>query len=160
MTTSMNTGLKAVGRVEITIDYKDGRKEVQNVNNTVLLTGTRALVSALANRIGDKFEYNITRMVFGDGGTEDGVKKVVNVGRQGLFGITRLSKPVIATLDVNGAGQVTFTSVIRYEDANGFVLNEIALQMANGELYSMVTNGGISKTDEMQLTFAWTLEFI
>jgi hypothetical protein len=148
------------GDVEIILSWKDGKKEFLDVRNTVLLTGRRALAKSLANQIGEKFQFNIVRMLFGDGGTTNGVKKFVNAGREGLFGVTRLSKPALSNLDTSVPAQVIFTSVIKFDEAVGVTLNEMALQMANGQLYSMVTFPDLNKTEDMQITFNWRLNFI
>lgn len=148
------------GDVEIILSWKDGKKDVLDVRNTVLLTGRRALAKSLANQIGEKFQFNIVRMIFGDGGTTNGVKKFVNAGREGLFGVTRLSKPALSNLDTSVPAQVIFTSVIKFDEAVGVTLNEMALQMANGQLYSMVTFPDLNKTEDMQITFNWRLNFI
>lgn len=152
--------LKPVGHVQMVIDYKSGRQEVSDFPNTVLRGGRRALALTLANQIGDDFQFYITRMLFGDGGTVSGVKKYVNSDRDGLFGVTRLSKPVLANMDTNINTQVIFTSVITYEEAVGVVLNEMALKMANGNLYSMTTFPDFTKTAQMQVTFNWRNNFI
>lgn len=148
------------GDIEIILDYKNGESEVLNYNNTVLLTGRRALAKSLANIITGDYNYYISRMIFGDGGTHNGVKKVVNAGREGLFGVTRLSKPALANLDNSMLAQVIFTSVIRFEDVIGVTLNEMALQMANGEFYSMVTFPDLNKTADMQISFNWRQNFV
>lgn len=152
--------IRPVGDIEIIADYKDGKKEVDDFHNTVLLTGRRALTKSLANAIEDVYEFYITRMLFGDGGTHNGVKKFVDVGRNGLFGITQVSKPVLANIDSSIPTQAIFTSVIKFDEAVGVTLNEMAIQMANGELYSMTTFPDLNKTDDMQITFNWRLNFI
>lgn len=148
------------GDVEMIIDYRDGQRTVLDFRNTILLTGRRALAQSLANAIGPSYQFFVTRMLFGDGGTSDGVKRFVDAGRNGLFGVTRLSKPAIANIDSTITTQVIFTSVITFEDAVGVALNEMALQMANGDLYSMVTFPDQNKTIDMQITFNWRLNFI
>jgi hypothetical protein len=156
----IDESLKVTGDVEIIVESKDGSTIVYDVKNTVLLTGRRALAKSLANSIGSTYDFYITRMIFGDGGTMDGVKKFVNAGREGLFGVTRLSKPAIANLDSTIPAQAIFTSVIRFEDAVGVTLNEMALQMANGQLYSMTTFPDLNKTSDMQINFNWRINFI
>lgn len=151
--------IHAKGDVEVITEWKDGRNASFAVWNTVLLTGRRALASSLANSIGDSYQFYITRMIFGDGGTVEGVKRYVNAGRAGLFGVTQLSKPALANIDTSIPTQVIFTSVIRYEDTN-VTINEMALQMANGDLYSMTTFPDLNKTEDMQITFNWRLNFI
>jgi hypothetical protein len=99
-------------------------------------------------------------MLFGDGGTSGGVPKYVDTSRNGLFGITRALKPVIVTIDPTLPSQVVFTSVLDYEEANGFQINEMALQMNNGDLYSMSTFADLNKTSSMQITWNWKLSFV
>jgi len=156
----MNENIIAKGNVEIIKEWRDGKKEIDEIKNTILLTGRRALALSLANAIGDKFEFFITRMIFGDGGTTNGVKKFVNAGRNGLFGVTKLSKPVIATVDNSIPTQVIFTTVISFTEINGIVLNEMALQMATGDLFSMTTFPDLNKTSDIQLTLNWKNNFI
>lgn len=148
------------GNVEILKEFRNGLVEPFYVENTVLLTGRRALTKCLANAVGEVFEFYITRMLFGDGGTQSGVKKYVNAGREGLFGVTQLSKPILANIDSHIPTQAIFTSVIRFDEAVGLTLNEMALQMANGQLYSMTTFPDLNKTEDMQITFNWRLNFI
>ena len=148
------------GDVEIIQEWKDGRKNKFDIHNTILLTGRRALCKSLANQIGDSYQFYITRMLFGDGGTQSGVKKYVNAGREGLFGVTRLSKPVISSIDGSIPTQVILTSVIKFDEIIGVTLNEMALQMANGDLYSMTTFADLNKTEDMQITLNWHLNFV
>lgn len=152
--------LRGKGDVEIITEWKDGNKEYVDVRNTILLTGRRALARCLANSLGDGFSFYVTKMLFGDGGTVDGVKKYVNSNRNGLFGVTRLSKPVLSSLDTTIPAQVIFTSVIRFDEGVGLTLNEMALQMHSGDLYSMTTFPDLNKTEDMQITFNWRLNFI
>lgn len=156
----MNNDLKVFGEVDLCIDYKSGDKKHIHFPNTVLKNGRKVLALTLANQLGDDFSFYITRMIFGDGGTQDGVKRYVNQNRNGLFGVTRLSKPILANINSTINTQVIFTSVITYEEIVGVVLNEMALMMANGDLYSMATFPDLTKTSEMQITFNWRISFI
>lgn len=153
-------GLKPCGFVQAIIDYDSGEREIIEFQNTVLTKGREALAACLAREIGDGFNFYVNRMLFGDGGTADGSTKFVATSRNGLFGITQASKPVIASIDPNIPSQVIFTSVIAFSEANGAVLNEMALQMATGNLYSMVTFPDLTKTAQMQITWNWRLTFV
>jgi len=153
-------GLKPHGFIQAIIDYESGERKIVEFQNTVLTKGREALASCLARDIGDGFNFYINRMLFGDGGTADGSTKFVATSRNGLFGITQASKPVVASVDPNIPSQVIFTSVIAFSEANGAVLNEMALQMANGNLYSMVTFPDLTKTAQMQITWNWRLTFV
>jgi hypothetical protein len=156
----MNEDIKALGHVNGTIEYTDGRKEEFSFKNTVLMKGRQALAKSLARSFEGEYNLYISRMIFGDGGTASGTKKNVNVSRNGLFGTEVVSKPVLSNVDSNLPNQVTFTSVLRFNEANGSALNEMALQMSSGDLYSMVTFPDLNKTSEMQITFNWRLSFV
>lgn len=164
----MKESMGCRGDVEVLIE-NDGR-EIDRIafRNTILRTGREALALSLANRIGGDFDFFVSRMLFGDGGTNGGSPKSVPTERTSLFGITRVNKPVVANIDQNNGSQVIFTSVVSYDEGNGFTLNEMALQLhgsvppggTSPSLYSMATFPGISKTSLMQLTFNWRISFI
>jgi hypothetical protein len=149
------------GDVKMIVEDRDGNiVETREFKNAVLKKGREALASALANKIGGNFELFINRMLFGDGGVQGEVPKLVDASRTGLFGVTRVSKPVASVIDSTNRFQVTFTSVISYDDGNGYDLNEMALQLASGDLFSMATFGGFSKTSTVQITWLWTVSFL
>ncbi len=151
---------KSVGHIHCFIEYDDGRFDYMNFPNTVLKIGRNALAKSLVNDIPDTFDFYVNRMIFGTNGTSGGVVKFVNEGRQGLFGVTALSKPVIASVVDDSTTTASFTSVIAYGEANAIALNEMALQLANGDLYSMRTFPDLNKTSNMQLIFVWQINFI
>ena len=152
--------LKPKGAVTMTVKDINGDIISTNYHNTVLRKGREALASSLANVLTGSYDYYIARMLFGDGGTSGSVPKYVATERNGLFGITRASKPVIATLDPNLPTQVLFTSILDYDEANGYTLNEMALQMNTGNLYSMATFADLSKTASIQITWSWRISFV
>ena len=155
-----NDVIKGKGHVEMVIEYKNAPSRVVNFNNALLDLGRYALASAVANTFTDEFEFFITKMVFGDGGTSGGVPLTVSSTRTGLFGTTIISKNVIAIQDPNALHQAVFTAVLRFDEGNGAAVREIALQMANGDLYSMATFPDVNKTSDMQITFTWRLSFV
>jgi hypothetical protein len=160
----MIDALKPTGQIKmgIQIEYENGEEEIIEIDfkNSVLLGGRNALAASLANQIGSSYDFFISRMIFGNGGTQGGVPKYVDSGRNGLFGLTQSVKPVIATIDPNVINRVTFTSIMGADEANGVTLNEMALQMNNGDLYSMATFADLNKTSLMKITFGWELDFI
>jgi len=151
--------IKPKGQVEIVIENTDGEVETRVFDNTVLTNGRNALANCLANQIGDSFTFYIDRMLYGGSGTSGGVPKYVSTSRNGLFGATLANKPVIATIDPAIPSQVTFTSVLSFDDANT-TLNEIALRMNNEDLYSMATFPDLNKTNSVQITFNWRISFV
>lgn len=155
------TETRSKGTIEMLVEDQDGLIiEHRCFDNATLESGRQALASSLANDIGNEFNFFITRMLFGDGGTSGGVPKFVNTNRNGLFGTTRVNKPVIQSIDPNAPSQVIFTSVISFSEGNGIALNEMALQMNTGDLYSMATFADISKTSSVQITWNWRISFI
>ena len=149
------------GTVTMTVQNLEGnvvRKEV--FPNAVLRTGREAIAAALANKYGPSFENYVSNMIFGDGGQDGEQLKYVNASRTGLFGVTRASKNVVSVIDSVNKFQVTYNAILSYEDANGYTLNEMALQMATGDLYSMVTFPNMTKTASIQIVFNWRLSFI
>lgn len=156
----MSDKIKSIGIVQRIIDFDSGERQILEFPNTVLAKGREALASSLARQIGDSFDFYVNRMIFGDGGTSTGLTKFVSASRNGLFGVTRASKPVIASIDPSVPSQVIFTSVIAKTEANGSVLNEMALQLATGDLYSMVTFPDLTKTSQMQITWNWRIQYL
>lgn len=152
--------VKTKGEVEIIIEDREGNVSSKHFSNTILRTGRNALASSLANQYGDQFDYFIARMIFGEDGTDGGVPKFVNTQRTGLFGITLLTKGVISTIDPSLPSMVIFTSIVAFDEANGHSLNEMALRMNNGDLYSMVTFPDLGKTSAIQITFNWRINFV
>lgn len=159
---------KCKGTIEGIIQYDNGERKHINFNNTILRTGRSALALCLANRVGDDFDFFISKMIFGGylGSAEPGPPLQVLDSRDSLFGPTIVARPVIANIDPNNETQVVFTSVIPFDEAVGYTLNEMALKL-NGSpggsgdgLYSMATFGGIYKTQQMQITWNWRLSFI
>jgi hypothetical protein len=154
--------LKARGDVQMVIDYVCGRRETIEFPNTILNKGRNALAAAVSNTITGTYSLYVNRMIFGDAGTDGSNNtKRVDASRNGLFcGTPVASKPVIAVVDPSIQSQCVFTSILTVDDANGFQLSEMALQLATGDLYSMVTFPNLTKTSDMQITWNWRLSFI
>ena len=158
--TCVSEEIKQRGDIEIIIDHKDGRQESFWVKNAILQNAKNANANAVANAIGANYQYYIDQMIFGTNGTLSGAPKVVNASRNGLFGSTLVSKPVMSTVNPSVLNQAIFTSVMGFDEGNGSVINEMALVMKNGMLYSMATLGGISKSSSIQIVFNWRLTFV
>lgn len=153
--------VRQIGTVEVIIDWEDGSQEVFFMRNTILKKGREALAKTITNTIvGDSPNIYINRMLFGDGGTSSNVPKYVQSSRNGLFGTTRSAKPVIAAVDPEVQTIAIFTSVLSRSEANGYALNEMALQLNNGDLYSMLTFPDLNKTAAMAITFNWRINYL
>jgi len=156
----MNDSSKCYGHVTAKIINKNGEESVIDFKNAVLVGGRAELVKVLANKIGASYEQYISRMIFGDGGDDSGTPRYVNADRTGLFGLTRASKPVVASIDATNMTQVTFTSVLGFDDANGYNLSEMALVLNNDILYSMATFAPLSKTSDIQIVWNWRVNLL
>lgn len=157
----MEQNIKSIGEIDLEIKYEDGQVEHRHMKNQVLLKGRADLAAALANQIGGPtFEFFVTAVQFGSGGTVGGTPRFVDDSRTGLFGPIVITKGVISTIPPLTPTQVTFTTVINFNEAVGNIINEMGLQLANGDIFSMATFGDISKTSGMQTTFNWSISFI
>lgn len=157
----LKSSLKPRGDVQMIIDYDTGEREVFEFQNAVLNKGREAIAASLANSFGSNYSYFINRMIFGNAGVASGNLKYVDAGRNGLFcGTPVASKPVISAVDPDITSQVVFTSILSTTDAVGETLNEMALQMGTGDLYSMVTFPDLTKTGSMTITWNWRLSFV
>jgi hypothetical protein len=147
----------ALGYVNILIEDSDNKKNLCQYN-TILKGGKNAMADSLSGEIGPIFQAYGQRMLFGNNGTVAGVSRYVDEGRTSLFGPTVVSKSVNTVRD-NTDPKVSFVSVLTKDDAVGIAIDEMALELASGTLYSMLTMGQINKTSTMQITFTWTFIF-
>ena len=154
------TNVAGRGDVFITIDYKDNHRERCHLRNTLLRKGKVALAKSLSNDVSEVYDYYINRMLFGTNGVSSDTPKYVDESRSGLFGSTILAKNVISSVDTSAPTTAIFTSVITHDEANGEELSEMALEMKNGELYSMLTFPVLTKTSQMQLTINWRITLL
>lgn len=157
---AQDTEIGSRGQIFLTLENVDGTKASMVVKNKVLLTGRNALAKTLANDYTGPFQFYVARVLFGNSGTLGGSPRLVEDSRTGLFGPTTLAKPVIASIDDDFPQQVTFTTTVTFSELIGETINEMALEMANGDLFSMATFGDISKTSLMQLIFNWRLTWV
>ncbi len=156
----MSSDVKTVGHVYITANYDDGRQEKFNFPNCVLRTGKTALAKMIAHEENDPFDFFVNKMLFGTNGTSGDVPKYVEETRTGLFGATLVTKNVISSIDAGSPNSVIFTAVLTGSEGNGNTINEMALRMANGDLYSMATFVGLGKTSNVQIVFDWVVTYL
>jgi len=165
--------VKTTGHINCTIEYRNGKKYEMCFPNTVLIGGRAALAQVLTNSLGTcpsvdaSLNTNlvpslyVNQMIFGNNGVYDtNVPKVVSPARDSLFGLPVANKLVNSYVNQSVTTQAVFTTTLLFDDAVGIYLSEMALQMTNGVLYSMVTFPEIYKSAETQITFNWTLNFV
>ena len=156
----MNQKQNVQGFVDVCIENINGNKKEYTIKNTILKKGKEALAMSLANEVGDRYSFYISKMIFGNGGTLNDQPRIVEQSRNSLFGTKVVDRPIIASIDPSVTSQVVFTTVIPFDTGNGSVLNEMALEMNNGDLYSMVTFSDLTKTDQIQITWNWRINFL
>ena len=152
--------IKTRGDVVCKIFYRSGDIKELNFRNTILRKGKEAIAKTLANEVDDPFSFFVDKMLFGTNGTVSEVPRFVDDSRNGLFGPALLSKSVISSIDPNSPNIAIFTSVITFDEGVGNSLNEMALQLDNGDLYSMVTFPDLGKTADMQIVWNWHLTIL
>jgi hypothetical protein len=155
-----DTEIGSYGKIFLTVQNLDGTIAKTVVKNKVLLSGRNALARTLANDYTGPFQFYVARVLFGNSGTLGGSPRLVDDNRTGLFGPTTLTKPVIASIDDDFPQQVTFTTTVTFSELVGDTINEMALELANGDLFSMATFGDTSKTSSMQLVYNWKLTWV
>ena len=149
------------GDVEMIIEHQSGNREVFEMKNTILNTGKAALANVLTNNIEDPFSFYIDTIAFGTGGTTgDGTTpRYVDASRTGLFS-PLLTKGVISSINPSIPATAVFTSVLAYGDVPGSSINEMALFLASGGIYSMITFPNLNKTSSLQVIFNWTVSLL
>jgi len=167
--------VQSVGKLSCKIEYSNGKSYELMMPNTVVSKGREALAAVITNTFAscpvDSAAFlssNVTpslyinRMLFGNNGVDgSSVPKRVVASQNTLYcGVPLATKNVSAIVNPNVATQAIFTSVLLYSDANGVALSEMALQMTNNNLYSMITFPPITKTNQMQISFSWSINFV
>lgn len=151
--------INAKGQIElIATNVITGEKTVVYSNNTVLNGGKVLLAKSLAGP-SSPYSYNITQMAFGSGGQNDSVPRPVDASRTTLFNqigvITANSPSDVQSTRVSFTGSLETTSL---NDENRKI-NEAGLVTASGDLFSMVTFAGLTKTADLSFTLTWTIIF-
>jgi hypothetical protein len=167
------SAIETKGHVEYIVEYKNGKSYKVSFPNVVMISGRQALAQVLTNTLGTCPSTTssttgqlvpalyINEMLFGSNGVDTGgTPLIVSPARPDLFGPPTAVKPVNSYVSQSVATQANFTATLLYSDAVLQNINEMALRLTNGNLYSMVTFPSIYKTAEMQITFNWSLNFI
>lgn len=144
------------GFVKLEIEHSDGKKELISFDNSALKKGR---ISVAKSMIKDEPKSYITHVIFGDGGTESGKKKIVNPELNSLYGTTRVIKPVVAQIDPENKNQIIIMTAIEKNEGNNYVINEMAIKLNTDELISMATFRDINKNEGMRLSWTWILAF-
>lgn len=150
--------VKILGNINLEIEYSDGKKENLKFKNSPLRQGKSALAQFVCSK--DSERIWITDMIFGDGGVEKNDKKTVNPNRNTLFGVARVVKPVVCQLDPEDPTKVIVSTILEKDEGNDYVINEMALKLNTGDLFSMATFYNLNKNEQMKLKWTWELLFI
>jgi Phage tail-collar fibre protein len=153
----MNDSIIVKGYIKIKIkDKLSGRVDILRFN-TVLNSGRKFLANCLLEYPSKPY---IANMLFGDGGTVNGEPKEVLPTQDKLNGVVRIRKPVVAQLDPDVPNQAIFSVMLGYDEGNDLVINEMALELSDENLFSLSTFSDLNKTDQMEITYGWFVQFI
>ena len=145
------------GFITATVKYKSGKIHTLSYKNQLLNSGKGFLTKCLL----EGAKPHITNILFGDGGTASGQPKEVVPTQEGLNGVVRLRKPVIAQIDPESPNQAIFSTVLGEQEGNGFTINEMALEMSDEKLFSLSTFLDFNKTSDIEsIGYCWFVVFI
>lgn len=153
----MNEVVRPQGYITATLRYKH-KTEILKFKNKVLDSGKKFLADSLLEKPVKPFY--IASMLFGDGGTEKEKPKEVLPTMTSLSGTARVKKDVIAQIDPEFPTQAVFTAVVEESEGNNFTLNEMALVLNDGTLFSLSTFPDLNKTDQFEIAWMWVVSFI
>jgi len=154
----MNELLVPKGYIQARIKYKNDKIEILRFKNQVLNNGKSFLARCLLEE--NKSTVHVANMLFGDGGTVNGNPKEVSPSAQHLNGVTRIKKSVVSQIDPESPMQAIFTVIIGEEEGNDFTMNEMGLELSDESLFSLSTFADFNKTDQMEITWSWSIAFM
>jgi hypothetical protein len=150
--------IKTIGQISLIIK-QGGQKSQFSFQNQLLNGGRRFLISNLLQRPSSTSIF-LKNMLFGDGGAvNDDVKPVVPEMEQ-MFGVTRMKKEAVVQINPEIPTQLLLTVIVPENEGNDFALNEMALELSDGTLFSLATFPSFNKTDQMELTWLWSVFFV
>jgi hypothetical protein len=154
----MNELIVPKGYIQAKIRYKNDNIEILRYKNQVLNKGKSFLARCLLEE--NKNTVHVANMLFGDGGTVNGTPKEISPSVEHLSGVTRIKKPVVSQIDPESPIQAIFTVIIGEEEGNDFTMNEMGLELSDESLFSLSTFADFNKTDQMEITWSWSIAFM
>lgn len=154
----MNELLVPKGYIQAKIKYKNDKIEILRFKNQVLNKGKSFLARCLLEE--NKNTVHVANMLFGDGGAVNGMPKEVSPSVEHLSGVTRIKKAVVSQIDPESPMQAIFTVIIGEEEGNDFTMNEMGLELSDESLFSLSTFADFNKTDQMEVTWSWSIAFM
>ena len=112
---------------------------------------------AMANQFAS-YNFYISKMVFGTGGEDGTIPKTIDINREDIYNSV-LEVPVSPEWNIGYKTRFKCTGVISTTDCNSMRINEAGLKTEEGELFSMVTFSGLTKSSELKFTLNWTIVF-
>lgn len=155
----MEECVKIKGIVTGRINYKNGETKAFMFSNAVVLDGREFLASCLLQSPGTP--PFVANMLFGDGGTSNGMPKEVVPTQNRLNGVVRLKKPVIAQIDPEVKTRVIFTIIMEEQEVKDATLNEMGLELSNEKFLSIATFPDLNMTEQMEsIMWGWEIQVI
>jgi len=154
----MNELLVPEGYIQAKIKYKNNYVKILRFKNQVLNKGKNFLAKCLLGE--SKDNIYVANILFGDGGTVNGIPKEVHPSIEHLNGVIRIKKSVVSQIDPESPAQAIFTVIVGEEEGNDFTMNEMGLELSDGSLFSLSTFADFNKTDQMEVTWGWNINFL
>jgi len=151
----MRDYIETIGQINLIIKQNDQINHL-HYKNQLLNSGRRFLLSHLMPRPSSTPIF-LKNILFGDGGTVDGKVRQVVPEMEQLFGVTRMKKEAVVQVNPEISTQLLLTVVVSESEGNDFTLNEMALELSDGTLFSLATFPDFNKTDKMELTWLWSI---
>jgi hypothetical protein len=151
--------IKPKGEIEIVVTNVETGDVVKVLRQNTVLNNGRAVLARAITQDFSEYDFYINSMVFGTGGEDGAVPKVVDPGRTSLYN-EALSISVNKSWDPNYPTRGTFTGTISSVQGNNFTINEAGLVTSTGDLFSIATFSGLSKSSQLQFTLNWNIVFI
>jgi len=156
----MNDIVQANGYVDLTLrNLDDGTTKQERIKNTVLMGGKTVLAKALS-QIYEEYDFFIDKMVFGSGGKSGSSIKTIDPSATTSLFHQEFEIAAVNGWDIDYPNMARFTGTIG-SATPGYTLdlNEMGLMTSSGQLFSMVTFSGFTKSSSIEFTLNWTIVF-
>jgi hypothetical protein len=147
--------ISTIGRISLLVN----KVEKFTFKNQLLNPGRRFLLSNLIPRPSSSPIF-IKSILFADGGTHNNEVRMVEPEMEHPFGVIRMRKEVISQVNPEVPTEALFSVTVGENEGNDFTLNEMGLELSNGDLFSLATFPDFNKTSQMALDWSWSVCFV
>jgi len=132
------------------LNIKNGFQEVRQLGSNIVVNGAKVQMAHLI--AGDAASRSVTKMQFGTGSMPEFITDAF------LQSPLTPVKAVVVSYPIASIYRVQFDASILADEMVGFTIAEAGLLSEDDTLVARKTFAGLSKTDELQFMFYWTIE--